>query len=1567
MKPNKPTRLFEGLRSSSWVLVGVWTACIAGSWLWNLHQSAHRSLELARLTAQVTFENDVLYRRWAARQGGVYVRVTADTPPNPHLQVTNRDVTTTSGLALTLVNPAYMARQVNALAAPTAGSRGHLTSLKPIRPENMPDPWEAEALRSFERGVSEVSSLESMAHGQYFRFMRPFVTEQSCLECHASQGYRLGDVRGGISVSVPMAPLQAVEAPMANQLAGAHAGLWLIGLAGVGLFQRTLGKQMAARERASTDLEREVAERRLAEDRLREANERYELVLAGAEAGLWDWDVRKHKVIFSPRWKTMRGLGEDEVGDAEEEWSEGIHPEDAPRVKAAVQAHFEGRTPFFAEEYRVRRRDGSWMWIIDRGLVRRDPEGRVVRMAGSEIEITDRKKAEMALAEQREELQLILDTSPALIFYKDRENRFLRVNRAVADIMGRPKEQLEGWSLNELYPREQADAYWKDDREVMASDCAKLDIIEPMSTPQGERWFQTVKVPCHDAQGSVIGIIGFALDITERERAISALRQSEDRLRFALEVSQTGAWDLDLKNHTAFRSLEHDRIFGYADLLPEWTYEMFLEHVLPEDRAAVDAKFREATESHGDWSFACRIRRKDGAVRWIWAAGRYREDATQGQPRMGGIVQDITERKEGEERLRQSAAALQAANASLLESRQAALNLMDDAVAARQDAERVSAKLRQEVAVREQAEGELRRLNRDLRVLSNSGQALMRAQEEGQFLDEICQIIVRDCGYTKVWVGLEEADEAKTVRPVASAGFEAGSLESLQFTWADTKRDQSPTGTVIRTGKMVVCQNLLAETQRAPWQDEASRRGSASAVVLPLLEEGQAIGAIHIYAAQPDQFSSDELKLLTELTDDVSRGITSIRLRRAHTEAEAALQRSERLYRAIGESIEYGIWVCEPDGRNTYASESFLKLVGLTQEECSNFGWGSVLHPDDADRTIAAWKQCVQAGGKWDIEHRFRGVDGHYHAVLARGVPVRNKRGDIICWAGINLDISRLKQAEEALRGSHARLDILAETASELLKTDSPQSVVERLCHKVLAFLDCQVFFNFIADESTRRLRLNACAGVSPDETAQLQWLDYGVAVCGCAARDGCRVIAENIPATSDPRTELVKRLGVQAYACHPLMAQGKVLGTLSFGTRHRTRFTEEEISLMKAVADQVAIAMQRKQAEEELRQINAQLEQRVADRTAQLEAVARYARSLIEASLDPLVTISPAGRITDVNEATELATGVPRARLIGSSFSDYFTEPARADAGYQQVLAQGSVRDYPLTIRHASGRTTDVLYHATVYRNEGGAVQGVFAAARDITERKAAEMERQNLRDELARVSRITTAGQLAASLAHELNQPLGAIACNIQAIENLLAQPTPDHSEVREALKDIDTSSQRAGAIIHQLRSLYRKTGRAQTALQLNDLLRNTTELLHSELVLRQVALELDLDPQLPPVCANGVELQQVALNLLTNAVEAMTASAEGRRHLHLRTRRDEPGTIRVSLRDSGPGLTPEQARRVFEPFYTTKPNGMGMGLAICHSIIEAHHGRLWAENNPDGGATFHLSLPVYSHPEP
>src|SRR5208337_1405385 len=157
---------------------------------------------------------------------------------------------------------------------------------------------------------------------------------------------------------------------------------------------------------------------------------------------------------------------------------------------------------------------------------------------------------------------------------------------------------------------------------------------------------------------------------------------------------------------------------------------------------------------------------------------------------------------------------------------------------------------------------------------------------------------------------------------------------------------------------------------------------------------------------------------------------------------------------------------------------------------------------------------------------------------------------------------------------NQARFKLLSETSSQLLASANPQAIVEKLCRQVMQHLDCHAFFNFMVDETMGMLHLNACGGIPEEEARKIEWLDYGVAVCGCAARDGVRIVAEDIFNTPDVRTDLVKSYGIQAYACHPLEVLGKVIGTLSFGTKTRTSFSAEDLALMKTVADQVATAM---------------------------------------------------------------------------------------------------------------------------------------------------------------------------------------------------------------------------------------------------------------------------------------------------------------------------------------------------------------------------------------------------------
>jgi signal transduction histidine kinase len=234
-----------------WILAAVWTVIAATSLVWNVIQVRRNTLEAARIQARVAFEKDVIYRRWNAKHGGVYAPVTEETQPNPYLDVPERNVTTPLGRPLTLINPAYMTRQVHELAAEQYGVRGHITSLNPIRPQNVPDPWETEALQAFEHGKTEASSVAKMEGEEYLRLMRPLITEKGCLKCHAAQGYQEGDIRGGISVSVPMEPLLAISRMQVLTLALGHVLLWLMGLAGVVMGTQRLRRSERERNKAA--------------------------------------------------------------------------------------------------------------------------------------------------------------------------------------------------------------------------------------------------------------------------------------------------------------------------------------------------------------------------------------------------------------------------------------------------------------------------------------------------------------------------------------------------------------------------------------------------------------------------------------------------------------------------------------------------------------------------------------------------------------------------------------------------------------------------------------------------------------------------------------------------------------------------------------------------------------------------------------------------------------------------------------------------------------------------------------------------------------------------------------------------------------------------------------------------------------------------------------------------------------------------------------------------------------------------------------------------------------------
>ncbi|MGE5844393.1 MAG: sensor histidine kinase, partial [Syntrophaceae bacterium] len=261
----------------------------------------------------------------------------------------------------------------------------------------------------------------------------------------------------------------------------------------------------------------------------------------------------------------------------------------------------------------------------------------------------------------------------------------------------------------------------------------------------------------------------------------------------------------------------------------------------------------------------------------------------------------------------------------------------------------------------------------------------------------------------------------------------------------------------------------------------------------------------------------------------------------------------------------------------------------------------------------------------------------------------------------------------------------------------------------------------------------------------------------------------------------------------------------------------------------------------------------------------------------------------------------------------------------------------------------------------------GIWAIVRDITGRKTIESEARKHREELAHVTRVSTLGELTSSLAHEINQPLAAILSNAQAAQRFLSQDQPDMKEVGEILGDIIRDDNRAAEVIRKIRSLLKKEETRYETLNLNDVIEEILNVIRNDTALTAVSMEKEYDPSLPSIWGDRIQLQQVILNLVLNAAEAMKEAGTEDRRLIVRTSKRDGRFAEVSVRDVGPGIEENIASRLFEPFYTTKSGGLGMGLAISKDIVKSHKGEIRALNNPDRGATFSFTVPFDSGVRP
>jgi len=427
---------------------------------------------------------------------------------------------------------------------------------------------------------------------------------------------------------------------------------------------------------------------------------------------------------------------------------------------------------------------------------------------------------------------------------------------------------------------------------------------------------------------------------------------------------------------------------------------------------------------------------------------------------------------------------------------------------------------------------------------------------------------------------------------------------------------------------------------------------------------------------------------------------------------------------------------------------------------------------------------------------------------------------------------------------------------------------------------------------------------------------------------------------------DYIREHHARSVLCLPILKQTRLLGMLYLEnnlTPHA--FTPARMAVLKLVASEAAISME-----------NARLYRDLAERESRI-------RRLVDANIIGIIIWDLHGRILEANDAFARIVGYDREDLVSQRvrWTD-LAPPEWLDRDQQQLAPDLRMTRSPQPfetefIRKAGSRVPVLMGVATF---EDDAYQGV-AFVLDLTERKTATEALRALQTELAHAGRLATMGQLAASIAHEVNQPIGAVRNNAHAALRFLAGEPPDLAEVREALECVVSETYRAGDILGGIREQIKKAPPRQERVDLSEAIQEVIALVRGELLKHRVSVQIRLTPELPPVHADRVQLQQVVLNLIVNAIEAMTSSDGELRELVVSSESYPSEGLLVAVGDSGPGVAPEDRERIFESFFTTKAAGVGIGLSICRSIIEAHGGRLWADAHRPRGAIFRFTVPV------
>src|SRR6266536_2910232 len=660
------------------------------------------------------------------------------------------------------------------------------------------------------------------------------------------------------------------------------------------------------------------------------------------------------------------------------------------------------------------------------------------------------------------------------------------------------------------------------------------------------------------------------------------------------------------------------------------------------------------------------------------------------------------------------------------------------------------------------------------------------------------------------------------------------------------------------------------------------------------------LGTLHGFGPFVGETENQSLLALQSWTAVLTITATALSAGMAeHGRAEEALRESEARMSLAANAANLGLWLWNIQDDKLWVTEQWRRLFGFAESEPVSFDRVlQVVHPEDRERT----KQLVQhmfegGGGEYENEYRITRPDGSTRWMAGYGSVELDECDKPAFARGVSRDITNRKIAEEELRESEGRFRTVADSAPVLIWMSGP----DKLC----------TFFNkgwldFTGRTMEQELGKGWTEGVHADD------LDHCLEVYGNSFNARQPFTVEYRLRRNDGEYRWVLDNGIPRFA-----SDGAFLGYI--GTC-------------------IGIT-ERKLAEEKFRLV-------------------------IDAAPNAMIMVDSAGVISFANAPAATVFGYSLSELIGRQIETLIPERFRdRHAGYRKGFhsepssrAMGAGRDLFGRRKDGSEFPVEVGLNP-IHTTEG---LSVLASVIDITARKQAELEHQLQNMELARVGRVAVMGELAASLAHEVNNPIGAIVTNARAAQRSIAAGKIGTEELTELLTDIVADGRRAGEVIQGIRNMVRKGKPRRALIQIGDTIRELLRIVHADAVGREIEVTAEVDSDTGRVWGDPVQILQVLLNLAINSFEAMTAVPSDARHLAIHAGCDGNGDILVSMRDSGPGFPSGMVEQLFEPFFSTKAEGTGMGLAIARSIVEAHGGTLSGENCDGGGACFTVRLP-------